>query len=168
MSDFVPRQQPVEQVKAINVEDPTPTATKGNILSGLFASPPNAEPDKAQHGVGVLQSIHRQMFRRWFPQAVSLESSGDSTANSAYPQAADISSHTSQPVAKPRIDSEQAEKYLHRYDEMAAYFPFVFLPENWTLRTMLRSHPFLLLGILSAMSSSDPTEHRPLETEFRP
>ena len=57
--------------------------------------------------------------------------------------------------------------YLRRYEELNAYFPFVLLPEKWTLPILLHDHPFLLLGILSAVATDDLQKHRSLETEFR-
>jgi hypothetical protein len=47
---------------------------------------------------------------------------------------------------------DQVEKYLQRFQAWGTYFPFVQLPMDRSVYNMRQNHPFLLLGILCAMT----------------
>jgi hypothetical protein len=53
------------------------------------------------------------------------------------------------------IQDHEVERYLHKYQSLLHYFPFLPLPPNWTAYDMRMNHPFFLLGIISAMTIHD-------------
>jgi hypothetical protein len=132
----------------------------GNILTGLFKTSFKVDIDY----LGSLQSLHRRVLERLFPQvsnqpsrATVVKCSDEITGLKNLPQ------HS----ARPGLSSKEAGNHLTRYQDLCGYFPFVLLPENWTLTLMLRNHRFLLLGVLSAMSASNLELHSSLDAEFR-
>jgi hypothetical protein len=66
-----------------------------------------------------------------------------------------------------QLHTTAAEKYLAMFRERWDYFPFVYIPDELDLTSSLRSHPYLVLGILCVMSSDQPEIQRSLDTEFR-
>jgi hypothetical protein len=83
------------------------------------------------------------------------------------PAPASPSPHVINDEKRPALNANQVEKFLNRFESRFAYFPFVVLPPAWTVMSMLQRHPFLVLGILSAMSAEDAILHRRLDCEFR-
>jgi hypothetical protein len=154
-------------VRPANTLDSATGFAKEDILSGLFTSPPRVETDESKNGLGALQTLHRRVFGRLFPQTVTVVFNEAPATISEDPQLSAKPPDAMQQGTRPVIDTEQAEIYLQRYQELTGYFPFVLLPVNWNLRIMLCDHPFLLLGILSAMSTNDVQKQRSLDTEFR-
>jgi hypothetical protein len=68
---------------------------------------------------------------------------------------------------RPRVEHEEAVSMLKRYEELNHHFPFVVLPQQWTLSEMLRTKPILALGIFSAMSSPSVAKQRSLCLTFQ-
>jgi hypothetical protein len=141
---------------------PSTSTAPGDILTGLFESAPSRETDDNQPW--SLQAFHRKMIERLFPQSMSAMSASPSSGNQTF--SATPSTHQN-PVKQPEIDASRVQTLLSRYESLTSYFPFVVLPLGWTVRTMLQNHPFLALGILTAMSAADVSMHRRLDAELR-
>lgn len=149
-----------------NVQTAIATARSDNILTGLFPSP---NPDCSSKGniFTELQSFHRQALGRLFPNGSGQLSDGE------FSDSSDTQSGqktlTDQPDMPPKlfINAHQTRTYFVRYESLVAYFPFVALPAGWTVQSMLKDHPFLVLGILTAMSQEDGHLHFQLDAEFR-
>jgi hypothetical protein len=64
----------------------------------------------------------------------------------------------SSPISNPghgishALPIDQTEKYLERFQTSGNYFTFVQLPMDHSVSNMRQNHPFLLLGILCAMT----------------
>jgi hypothetical protein len=148
------------------VASPGYTAGTDNILSGLFASP-KAKATGTENVFSGLRSFHREVLGRLLPNILlhsSVEKAVDGPGTQSAPKP--LSGGLDKPP-KMTINAHQAQKYLDRYESLFAYFPFVVLPSDWTLQSMLKHHPFLVLGILTAMSQGHGHLHLQLDAEFR-
>lgn len=56
--------------------------------------------------------------------------------------------------------------YLWRYQSLQHYFPFLPLPEGWSVEKMKSSHPFFFLGILAAMTQHQFSLNRRIHRQF--
>jgi hypothetical protein len=147
-----------------NLDTANVAVAKDDVLAGLFDSAP--KDSSGDNGISALQSFHRKILERLFPQA--LWSSSESTpALSPESEGARSSPGVIQTTPRPAITANQVNKYLSRFESLNAYFPFVTLPQGWTVRSILQNQPFLALGILSAMSQLDLVLHRKLDAEFK-
>jgi hypothetical protein len=117
-----------------------------DVLTGLFTSTLRPESDDNQ--LGLLQTFHRKVIERLFPLSVS--SVGGSSMSDNQTSPVKLPS-LQQSIKQSAIDANQVHIFLSRYESLTSYFPFVVLPSGWTVRTMLQNHPFLALGILSAV-----------------
>jgi hypothetical protein len=70
-------------------------------------------------------------------------------------------------ISKGLVSITQAEKSVRYFQSRASHFPFVLVPPKWTLDSLRRERPFLLLSILSfAAHQNEKLQHR-LELELR-
>ena len=65
------------------------------------------------------------------------------------------------------LSIDDANALLSRFQKMSSYFPFVMLPVDATVHSMLSDRPFLLLAVLAAASSQDKLLQRTIETRLR-
>ena len=138
------------------------TVDEDDVLSGLF---PTAQTDTGSiDGVDELQSIHRHAFFKIMsrdpPDTTSLSGSGLGTPGK-------IPLDPELPKHPRKVSPEEADSCLQRYHQLVDYFPFVILPWEATAQSLRRTRPFLLLGILCAMSTHDVPLIHQLDSEFR-
>ncbi|KAG0647752.1 Transcription factor himD [Hyphodiscus hymeniophilus] len=70
-------------------------------------------------------------------------------------------------IEQRKIDRKQAEELLLAFRSKAPFFPFVNIPLEATVPSLSKTHPFLLLAILTVASSGDPKLYHQLDHEFR-
>ena len=62
----------------------------------------------------------------------------------------------------------EADSFLRDFRKMSLdYFPFVIIPDEATILSMSRRHPFLLLAAIAAASSSQKPVQQELDEQFR-
>ncbi|KAF2095330.1 hypothetical protein NA57DRAFT_79820 [Rhizodiscina lignyota] len=116
--------------------------------------------------VNSLDWFHRNVVLRLFRGNVPSDSGSGSqsgTVSSTSPRSdkPNLGSHIPQ-----SLEPSDVERYLRKYERLRSYFPFVPLPQGWTVQQMKQDHPFLLLGILSAMTLHEVTLNVHLHAEF--
>lgn len=136
------------------------------MLNILFQSKPQGQ--KA-NSLGMIKSIHQQIFNKIIPSSPYWSSVttplAQSTANDQTSSAEENGSAHQQPA--PKLGKDDIRKYLTRFQESQTYFPFSRLPQEITIEAMMKNHPFLLLGILAAMSMPDIYIHQKLDAKFK-
>jgi hypothetical protein len=65
------------------------------------------------------------------------------------------------------ISISAADRFLLRFRNMSAYFPFVLIPEEATVLSMSHDRPFLCIAALAAAASSEKILQKRLEQSFR-
>jgi hypothetical protein len=135
------------------------------IQTGPSSSPP-ADVDTSSK-LFDLQRLHRRTLAWLFPQATDFSLAQDQAFNAAQLRKSNGSSSSPQPAKQSNLDHGQVVSYLSRYQSMNDYFPFVALPEGYTVALMQIEHPFLLLGLLAVMSVDDLELNGRLHAEFR-
>jgi hypothetical protein len=97
--------------------------------------------------LGRLGNLHRDILYHFLP--------GRATTDSIITQK---SLEDSSSVSKTErgislaLPIDQVEKYLQRFQAWGDYFTFVQLPMDHSVYNMRQNHPFLLLGVLCAMT----------------
>lgn len=136
-----------------------------DLLSELMTEAVRTEENEDQDSI---EDFHREKLARMFPsaQATSQHHFLDvgAPSNAKIPQ----KNRHSRILLEPKLSLGQAERYVARYRCISeTYFPFVIIQASWTVHSMLKSHPMLLLSILTTMASSDPCLQFRLDREFR-
>jgi hypothetical protein len=70
-------------------------------------------------------------------------------------------------ISKGLVSITQAEKSVRYFQSRASHFPFVLVPPKWTLDSLRRERPFLLLSILSFAAHHNEKVQLRLELELR-
>jgi hypothetical protein len=70
-------------------------------------------------------------------------------------------------ISKGLVSATQAEKSVQYFQSRASHFPFVLVPSKWTLDSLRRERPFLLLSILSFAAHHNEKLQLRLELELR-
>ena len=126
-----------------------------------LATPENQLPHQAasadaSEDLEELSWLHQNILQRLFLKSASRPSDSPSNFPSAEASSAHSKSKRTRNVARlshlQLLSSQDMERYLLQYARLQCYFPFVPLPQGWSVDSMKEEHPFLLLGILSAMS----------------
>jgi hypothetical protein len=107
-----------------------------------------------------LQRFHNSMLEAAFPDA-------HGEAEDVAVPAPAAPSQAERAIGLPQLELREAEEMLERFKKLTHQFPFVVLPESWTLATLLKDRPFLALGIFSVMSNTNLALQRLLVTKFR-
>jgi hypothetical protein len=117
----------------------------------------------------MIRSIHQQIFDKILPSSSYWSSTttplSQSVSDGQISAAGEIGTMHPQPA--PKLGKNDIRKYLTRFQESQTYFPFIRLPQGITMETVMKDHPFLLLGILAAMSMPDVYIHQRLDAKFR-
>jgi hypothetical protein len=133
-------------------------AEEGGLLSGVFTAAAKTQPSTED----TIEDFHIRQFEKIFP----------STGQSSSPQGsfsyrAETTHISILPRIKDVLTPEEAEKCLAKYRSISpVYFPFVVLLNDWTLQSMLRHSPTLLLAILTTMCNSTHMQ-KTLDSGFR-
>ncbi|EXJ78958.1 hypothetical protein A1O3_08458 [Capronia epimyces CBS 606.96] len=70
-------------------------------------------------------------------------------------------------IAQGLLSMEDAERYIERFRQSCAYFPFVVLPPDETFSTVLRERPLLLHAALAVAMSAEVHLQKVLEKSFK-
>jgi hypothetical protein len=135
---------------------------EGGLLSGVFTAAGKTQPNRAED---TIEDFHRKQFDKIFASTTGVSQNG-----SPHSPLSDQTQYTNTSIL-PRIRDvltpEEAEKCLLRYRTISpVYFPFVVLSNDWTLQSMMRHSPTLLLGILTTMCKSTHLQ-KTLDSGFR-
>jgi hypothetical protein len=114
------------------------------------------------------ERLHRKAFRQLL-STFTTNSSGRPGPD------ASRSSNVSQPQDKtvapewkpePQPNTSEIKRCLSRYESLQHYFPFVPLPQHWSVKDMKEEHEFMLLGILSAITIHETEVNVRLHSQF--
>jgi hypothetical protein len=141
-------------------------ADNEDVLSNMFQQkPPEAKPDP----LGIIRSIHQQIFDKILPSSPYWSSAttplSQPTLSGPISSDGDSDPRRSQPA--PKLGKEDIRKYFSKFRNSLTYFPFVNLPKDITVEVVMKDHPFLMLGILAAMSMPDIYIHQRLDARFK-
>lgn len=104
--------------------------------------------------VGNICTHHRKAFDKLFCKERNIKSDHNDpnviSAQDSDSAVEDLKSNTT-----PTLSDSEIDAYLHRYQSLQKYFPFLHLPDDWSVQAMKNSHPFYLLGILAAMTQHE-------------
>jgi hypothetical protein len=120
-------------------------------------------------GFGMIQHLHRQIFDKILPSSPFWSSGTTPQSEPVLVTQTNSPEDKISPPSQPssKLNNEDISRYLRQFQERQTYFPFISLPNGITAQVMMKRHPFLLLGILAAMSSNDSRVHRRLDAKFR-
>jgi hypothetical protein len=99
-------------------------------------------------------SFHRDMMDQIFPQVLSVPDPHSATENE------------SATGSRSQVTASRAKTLLERYQALSYFTPYVQLPPEWTVESMLRSRPVLSLAIMVVMSHGHDSQ-RHLDTKLR-
>lgn len=141
-------------------------AASDDLLDFMFQSTPSKpKPDP----LIAIKSIHHQIFDKivpdspfWSTTATPLQYPTDEIAPSSIEN-----DQSNCPKSAPKLGKDDIQRYLDKFQESQAYLPFIRLPANIAVEVMMKRHPFLLLGILAAMSMPDVYVHQKLDAKFK-
>jgi hypothetical protein len=130
---------------------------------------PFIESGDSSEGINNFKRLHHGAFERLLPYKLS--STGSTSVYSEISGPTTISRSglgnirtDTDPVQ--RLSLRDIEQYVSRYESLQHRFPFVVLPRQWTIQKMKEEHPFLLIGILSAMTVHETHVNPRLHAEF--
>ena len=129
-------------------------APDDGLLSGVFtAAAKNSIKWRRRHARGLLD---QKQFDKLFPSAATASHSEASPYIDSFSDQAQYANVSILPRIKDVLTPEEVEKCLLRYRSISpVYFPFVILlPNDWTLQSMMKHSPTLLLAVLTAMCNS--------------
>jgi hypothetical protein len=132
------------------------------LLPGVFTAAAKAQPNNVED---TIENFHQEQINRMFPSLT-----GSSKANSTQSSSSNQNQDTNIRILTQGEDvltAEKAEMTLLRYRSISpVYFPFVVIPNDWTLQYMMRENPMLLLAILTTMCNSTHLQKK-LDSGFR-
>ena len=70
------------------------------------------------------------------------------------------------PTGARSLDLSEVEAYVQKFVRLKQNIPFVSLPESWTVHSLRKERPFLLLSILAAMTIHETSLNSHLHTQF--
>jgi hypothetical protein len=145
-----------------SIVESTSHAPDAGMLSGVFTAAAKARPNDAEDTV---ENFHREQFNKMFPS-----SAGTSQSSSPQSSLSDQTQYTNisiLPRIKEVLTPEEVESCLLKYrSNSAVYFPFVVVPNDWTLQSMMQHSPTLLLAVLTTMCNSTHLQ-KTLDAGFR-
>ena len=113
----------------------------------------------ASEDTNELSWLHRNVLQRLFSKSSPpvISNTETSSAHSNSEQRSTLARLNS----SISLNSQDVEQCLLQYANIQLYFPFVPLPQSWSIDNMKEKHPVLLQGILSAMTihRSDVNTH---------
>ena len=132
---------------------------EGSLLSGVFTAAAKTQPIGPED---TIEDFHRTKFDKIFP------STGQSSSpHGSFSDQARYTNVSILPRIKEVLTPEEVEKCLLRYRSIyPVYFPFVVVSNDWTLQSMMRHSPTLLLAILTTMCNSTNMQ-KTLDSGFR-
>lgn len=137
-----------------------------DALNDLFKSKP---PGPKLDPLAAVKSIHQQVFDKIVPKSPYWSGATTPQTQSlcSGPKSPTKEVAHDRPKTAPKLGKDDIQRYLTQFLESQTYFPFIRLPHDITMEIMMKSHPFLLLGILAAMSVPDIYVHQRLDAKFK-
>ncbi|KAE9967864.1 hypothetical protein EG328_007928 [Venturia inaequalis] len=158
-------QNSVSKPKKKTPSDLEPTGDD-DALNDLFQS---EAPKPKLDQLAAIKSIHGQLFDKIIPKSPNWSISTTPLTQPVYSSQSSPAEEAAHdcPKTAPKLGKDDIRRYLTKFQESQMYFPFVRLPQDLTMETMMKRHPFLLLGILAAMSMPDVYVHQRLDAKFK-
>jgi len=140
-----------------------------DILSGLFTASDGLR--STAHEVNALQQLHRDVLSSMFPLTTTPSSEPSpsqpsESVSSSSPISSSASDTTRFSDGYSPLTAECAQRLFTIYDNKTHVFPFVTLPHNWSVASLLKSSPFLSLAVCCVMTT-DCSLNRRLDAKFR-
>lgn len=132
------------------------------LLSGVFTAAAKTQSNGAED---TLEGFHQKQIDKLFPSTATASNNG--SPHRSFSDQAQYANVSILPRIKEVLTPEEVEKCLLRYRSISpVYFPFVIVPNDWTLQSMMRHSPTLLLAVLTAMCNSTHLQ-KTLDAGFR-
>jgi hypothetical protein len=132
------------------------------LLSGVLTAAAKTQSNSAEE---TLEGFHRKQFDKSFPSTAFASHSG--SPQSSFSDQTQYTNISILPRIKDVLTPEDVQKCLLRYRSISpVYFPFVIVPNDWTLQSMMKHSPTLLLAVLTTMCDSTHLQ-KTLDAGFR-
>jgi hypothetical protein len=119
--------------------------------------------------LGIIRSIHQQIFDKILPSSPYWSSAttplSQPTSDGQTLSVGEGDSMRPQPA--PKLGKDDIRRYFAKFQNSQTCFPFIYFPKDITIEVVMKDHPFLLLGILAAMSMPDVYIHQRLDAKFK-
>jgi hypothetical protein len=116
--------------------------------------------------INKFKLLHREAFERLLPYDITSPGSTSVNSKTLKPTSSGSGNISIVTDTAQLLSSRDIEHYVLRFESLQRHFPFVTLPRHWTVQNMSEDHPFLLIGILSAMTVHETHVNPCLHAEF--